>query len=100
MNAEQMQAALESAIAKRSSEHPGTWDVTIGEDYVQLIWSCPENEAPDMYGDEPWSEWGGDAILESAGLGDYAKSGCDSYQDKFGDEMVAQWVEWHISEDE
>ena len=97
----QMQQALEAAIAKHeNAEFPGAWKVHSGEGYIQLVWSCDEDEAPEMYGDEPWAQWGGDSILEAAGVGDYHDSGADAYQDKFGEDVIEQWVQWNIANDD
>jgi len=94
MNTEQKKAALEAAIAKHeNAEFPGEWSVNSGDGYVMLVWSCDESDLPEMYGDEPWSEWCGNAIIESAAIGEPDDSGCDGY-----DEIVAQWVQWNISE--
>jgi hypothetical protein len=41
--------------------------------------------------DEPWTEFGGDKILESAGFS-RCNGGMDAYQDKYGDSMVCQWA--------
>lgn len=101
MKADQMLQALENTIAKNpSGGYPGSWKVSCGDDYVQLVWSCGQDETPEMYGDEPWAQWGGNDILESAGIGDYDDSGCDGYQDKFGDHMVEQWVQWDLEDEE
>ena len=101
MKTAQMQAALEAAIAKHANaDLPGAWKVNAGEDYIQLVWSCDEDEAPEMYGDEPWSQWGGDAILEAAGLGELDDSGYDGYQNKYGDQVIEQWVQWNVADDD
>jgi len=101
MKTEQMQAALEAAIAKHANaEFPGSWKVNSGEGYIQLVWSCDEDEAPEMYGDEPWSEWGGEAMVKYAGIGEPDDSGCDGYQDKYGDQVVEQWAQWNVSDDD
>ena len=101
MKTAQMQQAIEAAIAKyENAEFPGSWKVNSGEGYIQLVWSCDESDLPEMRGDEPWSDWGGDAILETAGIGDHDKSGCDEYQDKYGDQVVEQWAQWSVSDDD
>ena len=101
MKTEQMQAALEAAISKHANaEFPGAWKVYSGEGYLQLIWSCDKDAAPEMYGDEPWAQWGGDAIIEEADIGDFHDSGGDAYQDKFGENVITQWVQWNISDED
>ena len=47
-------------------------------------------------GDEPWSEFGGNAIIAASGLPEFDDSGCDSYRDQYGDDVVTQWVQWNI----
>ena len=102
MNAKQMQAALESAIVKHSNaEFPGAWKVNSGEGYIMLVWTCDEDESPEMKnGAEPWEQCGGDAILETADIGDFHDSGGDAYQDKFGENVITQWVQWNISDED
>lgn len=98
MEKAQIQTALESAIAKHANaDFPGAWKVEAGDGYVMLVWSCNEDKAPEMWGDEPWSEWGGDAMVKYAGIGEPDDSGCDGYQDKYGDQVVSQWVQWNIT---
>lgn len=94
---EQITAALESAIAATECK-TGAWSVYSGDDYVQLVWKCEEDRLPEMYGDEPWSEWGGAAILKAAGLREFDDSGIDGYNDKFGEKMVSHWVQWNDAE--
>ena len=93
MKTAQMQQSLEAAIAKHANaDFPGAWKVEAGDGYVMLVWSCDEGEAPKMYGDEPWSDWGGNAIIESADIGDPDDSGCDGCE-----AMVFQWVQWNVA---
>ncbi len=97
MKTAQMQAALEAAIAKHeNAEFPGIWEVNSGDEYVMLVWSCEELDLHEMRGDEPWSDWGGNAIIKDADIGDPDDSGCDGYCDGF-DEMVSQWVQWNVA---
>ena len=101
MKTEQMQQAIEAAIAKHANvDLPGAWKVNSDKGYVQLVWSCDEDEAPEMYGDEPFAQWGGDAMVKYAGIGEPDDSGCDEYQDKYGDKVVSQWVQWNIADDD
>ena len=89
--------AIETAIeAHEDVDVPGTWSVFSGDDYVQLVWTCDTAEAPEMYGDEPWSEWGGNAIIAAAGLPRFDDSGVDGYTDHYGDPVVSQWVQWNV----
>lgn len=87
---------LTNAIASTdTSNFPGVWTVELRDDGdTKLIWTCDEKDVTDMSGDEPWAEWGGSKIIQAAGIGDYNdhKSGCDSYQDRYGDKVVTQWV--------
>lgn len=99
MTKEQMQAALEAAIAKHHNpDVPGTWSVAADDNSIQLIWSCEESAAPEMYGDEPWSEWGGDEIIESAVVGIQTDAGCDQYESR-GSTILEQWAQWKICEE-
>lgn len=96
MNAEKIQD-LESAIDNTTCAF-GAWSVYVGDEYeyVQLVWTCDAASAPaDIYGDEPWSEWGGNAIMAAAGCPDFDNSGCDII-DRHGRRMVSQWVQWRI----
>lgn len=87
--------ALNAAINAYVEDVPGTWKVSSGEGYIQLVWECEAAETGEMYGDEPWSKWGGNQIIEAAGAPDFNDSGCDSYTDRFGDNITAQWVQWN-----
>lgn len=91
-------AALESALesATATTGH-GAWSVNSCEGYVQLVWTCDESDTGEMsVGDEPWSEFGGNAIIAASGLPEFDDSGCDSYRDQYGDVVVTQWVQWNI----
>lgn len=90
--------AIETAIEAHfaSADFPGEWSVNFGDDYVQLVWTCDVAEVPEMYGDEPWSEWGGNAIIAAAGLPRFDDSGIDSCTDRYGDTVVSQWVQWNV----
>ncbi len=90
--------ALESAISAYNADVPGTWAVNTGNDYVQLVWTCDAADTPEMYGDEPWAQWGGNWIIEAAVAPQQDDSGCDGYTDKHGDEVVSQWVHWNVEE--
>jgi len=81
--------ALESAIAKSglAKTSPGYWSVIDGKGYAMLAWECDEQVHEDMYGDEPWSEWGGNEILQFAGAVRF---------DDSGSEPGKQWVLWNI----
>lgn len=97
MNKTEIVAALEAAIAATPCP-VGTWSVSAGEDYVQLVWTCDATETGEMYGDEPWSEWGGNAIISAAGLPGHDESGCDGYVDQYGYDTVSQWAKWNVEE--
>ena len=68
--------AIESAIDAAPTPEFGSWKVASGDSYVQLVWSCDADEAPEMYGDDPWSD--------------------HRHVDRFGDDVVSQWVEWRF----
>jgi hypothetical protein len=99
--AEQAEAAIEAAIKHHeiiSEGMPGSWSIETSEGGIMLVWSCEATDEAtfDMCGDEPWSAWGGNAIIEDAGMPDFDDSGCYSYHDKYGDKIVSQWVEWKL----
>ena len=85
-------SALESAIEAFTEEIPGYWRVDTSQDCVYLIWECDVDHTPEMYGDEPWSMWGGEEILKLAGIREFDNSGIDCCVDKFGHESVMHWV--------
>lgn len=89
---------LEAAIEAHTADVLGVWSVNSGDDYVQLVWTCDAADAPEMSGDEPWAQWGGNLIIEASGARQFDDSGCDSYTDKFGDDVVSQWVQWSVEE--
>ena len=90
--------AIETAIEAHfaSADFPGEWSVKLGDDHVQLVWTCDVSEVPEMYGDEPWSEWGGNDIIEASGLHPFDDSGIDGCTDRYGDSVVSQWVQWNV----
>ena len=99
--AAQAEEALEAAIKNHEAiaeGMPGSWSVETSDGSVFLVWSCESDDAAvaDMGGDEPWSAWGGNSIIEDAGMRGFDESGCDSYNDQYGDEIVSQWVEWKL----
>lgn len=97
MEMKKIAESLEAAIEVTPCEI-GAWSVYTGEDYVQLLWKCDQDELPEMYGDEPWVKWGGDEILKTAGVPDLDDSGIEGYQDKFGDQVVSHWAQWNVKE--
>ncbi|MER2626211.1 MAG: hypothetical protein ABTS22_20030 [Accumulibacter sp.] len=90
-------AALQDAIKSTAanSTSPGLWSVESGDDYVMLVWTCGADAAPEMYGDEPWSEWGGNEIIAASGLPEFDCSGGGGYRDQYGTDVVGQWVLWN-----
>ena len=99
--AEQAEAALDAAIKHHESiaeGMPGSWSIETSEGSIMLVWSCEADDeaVAGMQSDEPWSAWGGNAIITDAGLREPDDSGTDSYHDKYGDDMVSQWVEWNL----
>lgn len=99
--AAQAEEALEAAIKHHESISegmPGSWSVETSEGSVMLVWSCDADDeaVSGMQSDEPFTAWGGDAIIADAGMRDPDESGCDSYHDQYGDELVSQWVEWNL----
>ncbi len=99
--AAQAEEALEASIKHHESiaeGMPGSWSIETSEGSIMLVWSADENDdaVANMYGDEPWSEWGGAAIITDAGLREPDDSGGESYHDQHGDSIVSQWVEWNL----
>lgn len=95
----ELEAALEEAIKSYGSPLYGEWSVWTDEETVALQWTCELEETPDpegQNGDEPWTDWGGNSIIEMAGADDFLESGIDSYQDNFGNTKVTQWVSWEF----
>lgn len=89
-------AALEAAILAYPADYRGTWEVQEDDDTVRLVWECEADATGDMYGDEPWTQWGGHQIIATAKAPRFIDSGSDCYTDKYGDDMVCQWVEWKV----
>ena len=58
-----------------------------------LVATYSEKDSPEdaPLEDEPWKVYGGDKIIESVGFTP-KDAGMDSYTDKYGDEMISQWV--------
>lgn len=94
----QILAALEAAV-DQITPAVGKWVIRSGTDYVQLVWTCDKDATDEMFGDEPWSEWGGNAIIAAASLPDPDDSGTDTYTDKFGEDVVTQWAQRDVCED-
>ena len=91
-----MLAALEAAV-DQTMPAVGKWSINSGDEYVQLVWTGDKGTATDeMFGDEPWAEWGGNAIIAAASLPDPDDSGVDGYTDKYGDDVVVQWAQWSV----
>lgn len=109
-------ASLQRAVDKFNikilgsrQEIVGDWSVETGDDRLMLVWSIQADDpralsmGPDVptgfdaeEPDAPWAKWGGNEIMEDAGMGDYNdhQSGCDQYQDGHGNNIVSQWVTW------
>lgn len=81
---------LESAIAAYDGDTgPVIWTVSErGEDSASLVATYSEDIVLE---DEPWTQFGGDAILQAAGF-DSWDSGMDNYQDRHGTKLVCQWA--------
>lgn len=98
MNAKQTVEKLEAAIsAYQGDTGPVTWRAEDHGGDVLLVGTYDADTRTDtddkeLYlTDEVWKLYGGDAILESAGL-EMSDSGMDAYQDTWGDNVVSQWV--------
>ena len=93
----ELEKALEEAIKSYGTPTYGKWSVWTDDETVALQWICNEDEAPGpegVSGDEPWKDWGGDAIIEMAGADTFINSGIDNYQDELGNTNVLQFVSW------
>lgn len=88
-------ATLTAAIdAYQGDTGPVTWSAQDHCDKALLIGAYSANAVNDRdcpLTDEPWKLYGGDAIIAAAGL-EWGDSGMDADQDKWGDDMVSQWV--------
>ena len=99
--AAQAEEAIEAAIKHHESIAeglPGSWSVETSDGSVMLVWSCDADDeaVSGMQSDEPFTAWGGDAIIADAGMRAFDTSECDWYRDQHGDEIVSQWVEWRM----
>jgi len=84
---------LKAAVADAAAPPVGAWRVEAEGDDLYLIWECAEADWPeDAYGDEPWTVWGGDAIIEAAGIGRPEDTGIDSYGGS-----VTHWASWYLT---
>lgn len=88
--------AIETAIAATATSGPGTWSVNSGDGCVMLVWTTDDAKRSEMYGDYPWSEWGGNAIIEASGLRPFDDSGIDGCTDRYGNLVLSQWVQWNV----
>ena len=99
--AAQAEEALEAAIKNHEAiaeGMPGSWSVEANDGSVMLAWRCEASDeaVANMYGDEPFVVWGGDAILADAGMPDFDDAGCDAFRNRRGDEIISHWVEWKL----
>ena len=99
--AAQAESVLDAAIKHHESiaaGTPGSWSVEANDGSVMLAWRCEASDeaVANMYGDEPFVVWGGDAILADAGMPDFDDSGCDAFRNRRGDEILSHWVEWKL----
>jgi hypothetical protein len=96
MSNEQIVARLQRAITEWPGRSgPVTWTVEDHGNKVLLVGTYDADTETDdgkPLTDEPWKIYGGDAILEAAGL-EWHGSGIYAYQDRWGDPVVAQCVE-------
>lgn len=91
VNIELLQSAIDSV-----NPEVGRWSLDDDDDRTQLLWIADLSDCPDdMYGDEPWEQWGGNNILEKLGQDiSTLKAGIDGYVDQYGDDVVCHWVQW------
>ena len=104
MNKQQTIDALEAAIRAQTETGPVAWSVNDGDGYVQLVGIYDSPDEDDELATSPdlsWKKFGGDAILAAAGLTDqWGKSGTEGYEDCYGDDVVSDWVEFSVEDDE
>ena len=87
-------AQLQAAIDEFASESgPVTFTVKDYDDTLMLVATYSLEDSPDdqPFDDEPWTKFGGHKIIDRFG-GRNGNAGIDRYTDKYGDEMLAQWV--------
>ena len=95
MNATELQAIIDAQPAPPHGSFEASDSIDDTETKLTLQWVCDKDKIPEeMYGDEPWRDWGGDAIIAAAGLPDSFDTGGDQYQDRYGDLVVSSWVTW------
>jgi len=81
---------LEVAVADAATPPVGAWRVEAEGDDLYLIWECAEADWPeDASGDEPWTEWGGDAIIKASFIGEQDDAGSYSR-----DGLITHWACW------
>jgi hypothetical protein len=88
---------IEKLILEQIDTGPVYWAAEDHGDAVLLVGTYPAEtvtDEGDHLEDEPWKLYGGDLIL--GGLPTPDDSGMDAYQDKWGDDAVAQWVLWRV----
>ena len=99
MKASQAIAKLEDAIMNCPVDcGPVSWRVENHGNKVLLIGQYDNNDHTAEMTDEPWREFGGDAILIAAGL-EQDNAGVDQCCDKYGDDVIAQWVSIRCEDD-
>lgn len=66
-----------------------------------LVWTEIEGLLPDMYGDEPWTDWDGYEIIDKAGTDPWTDSGIDLSRHENSNQIsVHQWVQWDLEPDD
>ena len=85
---------LQAAIDEFSDESgPVKFTAQDNGDTLTLVATYSLKDSPDdkPFNDEPWTQFGGHKIIDRFG-GSTGNAGMDRYTDKYGDEMLTQWV--------
>ena len=98
---ETLKAAIAAWAARKPADAKGEWlqmeDVD-GGGYLYLVWEIPTSEWENPEdGDLPWSDWGGNEILES--MPGYDGFGLDLFM-KDGQSITSQSVAWELEEED
>lgn len=85
-------------VGYRLNDNPGVWDSHIDERGLWLTWSADEENIDGaLQGGEAWDKWGGKEIIKKAGILDTHDDGfCESHKDKYGEDVISNWVLWKI----
>ena len=104
MKNKELKKRLEAAIAEWDARKPptakGQWKALecLAGGYLYLIWEIPTSEWENPEdSDLPWSDWGGNEILESMPQYDYFNLRLFTRK---GQSITAQVVAWELEEED